>query len=246
MEGLLKLMKERHSSRGNFDPDRPVSKENIRKILEAGSWAPTAHNMQNFEVIIIEDKKLIQAIAGMKAPVSLKFIRENYKQLSFSDEELRKKKTGISGIMFPPAWRKHYIQMKRGTENGRDIFMQKELLSTPVLGIVLYDPFRRAPASPGDFLGIVSLGCVMENMWLMANSIGIDFHVVSSLSNGSVKRAIKKLLHIPDRLVIAYSFRLGYAVDPAGYLRVRRDVKDFMHHNGYSKKIPPEEALREV
>ncbi len=114
MEGLLKLMKERHSSRGNFDPDRPVSKENIRKILEAGSWAPTAHNMQNFEVIIVDDKKLIQTIAGMKAPVSLKFIRENYKQLSFSDEELRKKKTGISGIMFPPAWRKHYIRNGRG------------------------------------------------------------------------------------------------------------------------------------
>jgi nitroreductase len=235
MKGLLKLMKERHSSRGHFDPDRPVSKENIRKILEAGSWAPTAHNMQNFEVIIIDDKKLIHSIAGMKVPVSLKFIRENYKQLSFSDEELRKKKTGISGIMFPPAWRKHYIRMNGVAENDRNLFMQEELLSTPVMGIVLYDPFRRAPASSGDFLGIVSLGCVMENIWLMANSIGIDFQVVSSLSNGSVKRAIKKLLHIPDRLVIAYSFRLGYAVDPTGYLRVRRDLKDFMHHNGYSK-----------
>ena len=57
---LLKLMKERHSCRVFFDPDRPVAKENIGKILEAGSWAPTAHNMQNFEVIIIDEKKLIQ------------------------------------------------------------------------------------------------------------------------------------------------------------------------------------------
>ena len=236
MKDLLKLMKERHSSRVFFSPDRPVSMENIGKILEAGSWAPTAHNMQNFEVIIIDDKKLIQIIAGMKAPVSLKFIRENYKQLSFSDEELMTKKTGILGNQFPPAWRKPHIRKEEVTETERDLFMEDELLSTPVLGIVLYDPFRRAPASSGDFLGIVSLGCVMENMWLMANSLGIDFHVVSSLSNGSVKRAIKKLLHIPDRLVIAYSFRLGYATDHTVYLRVRRDVKDFMHHNGYAKK----------
>ena len=236
MKDLLKLMKERHSSRVFFDPNRPVSKENIGKILEAGSWAPTAHNMQNFEVIIVDDKKLIQTIAGMKAPVSLKFIRENYKQLSFSDEELMTKKTGILGNQFPAAWRKPHIRKEEITEMERDLFMEDELLSTPVLGIVLYDPFRRAPASSGDFLGIVSLGCVMENMWLMANSLGIDFHIVSSLSNGSVKRAIKKLLHIPDRLVIAYSFRLGYAADHTEYLRVRRDVKDFMHHNGYSKK----------
>ena len=238
MKDLLRLIKERHSSRVSFDPDRPVSKENIGKILEAGSWAPTAHNMQNFEVIMVDDRKLIQIIAGMKAPISLKFIRENYKQLSFSDEELKKKKTGISGAMFPSAWRKPNIRKEEAEETGRDLFMQEELLSTPALGIVLYDPFRRAPASPGDFLGIVSLGCVMENMWLMANSIGIDFHIVSSLSIGSVKRAIKKLLHIPDRLVIAYSFRLGYAVDRRAHLRVRRDVKDFVHHNGYSKKTP--------
>jgi len=236
MEDLLKLMKERHSSRVFFDPDRPVAKEHIAKILEAGTWAPTAHNMQNFEVIIIDDKKLIRTIAAMKAPVSLKFIRENYKQLSFSDEELQKKKTSISGAIFPAAWRKHQIMKDEIEDNSRDLFMQAELLSTPVLGIVLYDPFRRAPASPGDFLGIMSLGCVMENLWLMANSLGIDFHIVSSLSNGSVKRGIKKLLHIPDRLVIAYSFRLGYAIERTDYLRVRRDVTDFIHHNGYSRK----------
>jgi len=236
MEDLLKLMKERHSSRVFFDPDRPVAKEHIAKILEAGSWAPTAHNMQNFEIIIVDDKKLIRAIAGMRAPVSLKFIRENYQQLSFSDEELMQKKTGISGTMFPPAWRKHHNGKDNIEDDGRDLFIQAEILSTPVIGIVLYDPFRRAPGSPGDFLGIISLGCVMENLWLMANSLGIDFHIVSSLSNGAVKRGIKKLLHIPDRLVIAYSFRLGYAIEHPDYLRVRRDVTDFIHHNGYSRK----------
>jgi nitroreductase len=233
MKDLLRLMKERHSSRVFFDPDRPISKDDIGKILEAGSWAPTAHNMQNFEVILVDDKKLIRTIACMKAPVSLKFIQENYKQLSFSDEELKKKKTGILGNMFPEAWRKPYIRKEEITGTGRDLLMQQEILSTPVLGIVLYDPFKRAPASSGDFLGIVSLGCVMENMWLMANSLGIDFHIVSSLSNGSVKRKIKKLLNIPDSMVIAYSFRLGYAVNSTRYLRVRRDVQDFMHHNGY-------------
>ena len=236
MKDLLQLMKERHSSRVFFDPNHLIARWDLLTILEAGRWAPTAHNMQNFEVIIVDDKKLIQQIADLKAPVSLTFIRENYKQMAFSEEELKKKKTGVLGLMFPPAWRKPEVKKADIKTVDRDLFMQQELNSTPVLGIVLYDPSRRAPASEGDFLGIISLGCVMENMWLMANSLGIDFHIVSSLSNGSLGKRIKKLLDIPEPLVIAYSFRLGYAVKKYKYLRVRREVQLFMHHNGYMKK----------
>lgn len=236
MENLMKLIKERHSSRVMFDPKRPIKKQDLHQILEAGSWAPTAHNMQNFEVIIVDDKKIMNKIAAVKAPTSLTFVRENYKQLSFSVEELRKKKTGILGTMFPEAWRKPNIKPSDLKEDDRDSFMAQELSSTPLLGIVLYDPSRRAPASEGDFLGIISLGCVMENMWLMANSLGIDFHIVSSLSNGPFEKEIKKLLNIPKGLVIAYSFRLGYATQAFKYLKVRRDVEDFTHVNKYVKK----------
>ena len=66
MKDLLTLMKERQSSPLIFNPDLPITKEKIEKILEAGSWAPTAHNMQNFEVVILDDKKLIRQIAEMR------------------------------------------------------------------------------------------------------------------------------------------------------------------------------------
>ena len=240
MKDLLRLMKERHSSRVFFDPNHLVLKEDLLTILEAGRWAPTAHNMQNFEVVIVDNKVLIHRIANIKVPVSLTFIRENYKQMSFSEEELRKKKTGVLGQMFPPAWRKPDVKKSEILSEDRDLFMQQELNSTPVLGIVLYDPAKRAPASEGDFLGIVSLGCVMENMWLMANALGLDFHIVSSLSNRTFSKKIKKLLDIPENLVIAYSFRLGYAVKKYKYLRVRRDIQHIMHHNGYVKNASSE------
>lgn len=236
MQDLLTLIKNRHSSRISFAPERMVSKDDLHKILEAGSWAPTAHNMQNFEVVIVNDKKLIESIASVKAPTSLTFVKENYKQLSFSEEELMAKKTGVLGIMFPSAWRKPDVKESDITNADRDSFMREELNTTPVLGIILYNPARRAPASEGDFLGIISLGCVMENMWLMANALGIDFHIVSSLSNGPYEKEIKKLLKIPTKLMIAYSFRLGYAVKPVQYLRVRRGVDDFTHLNKYGEK----------
>jgi nitroreductase len=236
MEDFLSLIKKRKSSRVLFDPDKPVKKEDLRKILEAGSWAPTAHNMQNFEIVIVTDRSLINTISSIKAPISLTFVRENYRQLSFSEEELKKKKTGVLGTMFPLAWQKPNIKKSDITEADRNTFMEEELNSTPVLGIVLYDPTRRAPDSKGDFLGIVSLGCVMENMWLMASALGMHFHIVSSLSSKAMEKEIKKLLHIPKPLVIAYSFRLGFAKHDHQYLRVRREVEDFAYQNIYGSK----------
>jgi nitroreductase len=115
--------------------------------------------------------------------------------------------------------------------------MQRPFPKCPVLLVIVYDPGKRAPASEGDFLGIISLGCVMENMWLMANSLGISFHIVSSLSSGVVGKQVKNILRIPENLQIAFSCRLGYAVSaPEKYLRVRRDIKDFISHNKFGSK----------
>ena len=109
------------------------------------------------------------------------------------------------------------------------------ILVADCVPIVLYDPARRAPASEGDFLGIISLGCMMENMWLTAFSMGVGFHIVSSISAGPVEKEIKKLLEIPKHLNIAFSVRLGYPTGPVKYLRVRRDIEDFVHYNGFEK-----------
>jgi nitroreductase len=231
MRELLNTIRKRQSARIPFDSERPVVKKDLGQILEAGRWAPTAHNMQNFEIIIIDDKKVLSALEGVKSTVSETFIQENYQQLSFSEEELLQKKVGILGTVFPKTWRTPGYKPNKDTDSRRPIQI------SPVLLVVVYDPDRRAPASEGDFLGIVSLGCVMENMWLMANSLGISFHVVSAIGTDPVEKEIKSILNIPDHLKIPFAFRLGYpASPPAKYMRVRRDIKDFVHHNRFGTR----------
>ncbi len=236
MESLLKLIRQRQSARTIFDSKKRISKTNLDKILEAGSWAPTAHNMQNFEVLIVDDKKKLEAIANLKNPISLTFIKENYQQMSFSKEELKKKGRGVLGAMFPPAWRKPDVKAEDLVGEDHNSFMSEEIKSSSALAIVLYDSTKRAPASEGDFLGAISLGCVMENMWLMANSLGIDFHILSALSEGTIAKEIRTMFNIPEHLKIAYSFRLGYSIAPVKYLRVRRKISAFKHMNGYDTK----------
>jgi nitroreductase len=227
---VLELIKERRSSRVPFDPGRPIAKADLDKILEAGSWAPTAHNMQNFEIVIVDDGKVLKKISKIKGQISMTFIKENYTQLSFSKEELLKKKTGIMGNMFPRSWVTPGAKIDKNSDT-------RPMFSSPLLSVVLYDPAKRAPASGGDFLGIMSLGCVMENMWIMASALGLSFHVVSSLGSGSMEKEVKRILGIPKRLRIAFTFRLGYpAAKPETYLRVRRDIQDFTHHNRYRRR----------
>jgi nitroreductase len=233
MGDILTLIQKRQSSRTLFDPKKKIPKKDIQKILEAARWAPTAHNMQNYEVMVVDDKKLLNKISELHNPISLTFVRENYQQLSFSEAELRRKKVGVLGTMFPPSWRKPNASAKEIRSEERGSFQARQIGSSSALCVMLYDPKRRAPASEHDFLGAISLGCVMENMWLMAESLGIGFHIISALSEGAVEKKIKQILHVPNRFHIAISFRLGYPVAPRKYLRVRRDTKKFTHHNAY-------------
>jgi len=105
MRDIFEIIRSRHSSRVPFDPRRRIQDLDLRLILEAARWAPTAHNMQNFEVFVIDDEAILAAIAAFRVPPSEIFLRENYDQLSFSEEELRRRKTGLLATLFPAAWR---------------------------------------------------------------------------------------------------------------------------------------------
>ena len=230
MSDILKLIQERLSARGPYDPKRPVSKQDLEQILEAGRWAPTAHNMQNFEFVVVDDAKILGALAELKNPISLEFIRENYQQLSFTEEEFKRKKVGVLANRFPAAWTNPKASLAELEATART------LPTSPVMLFMLYDPSRRAPASEGDFLGIISLGNATQNMWLMASSLGIGFHIVSSFGDGPLEKEAKRILGIPDSLRIVYAIRLGYPVSDSGYLRVRREVDEFTHHNKFGNK----------
>ena len=237
MSEILKIVQDRHSSRIPFDRENPPSKEDIIRILEAARWAPTAHNMQNFEIIVVDDKKQLAELGNIKSQISEDFLRENYQQLSFSEKELLQKKVGILGAMFPPSWRTpgDWGKVARESEPAS---LDQTIKGSPVLMIVIYDPRKRAPASVGDVLGFISLGCVMENMWLMAERQGISLQIMSVFGGDEVESEVKKILEIPEHLKIAYAIRLGYPISkPSKSLRVRRDIAGFAHHNRFGNRV---------
>jgi len=231
VQNLLQLIKERKSSRGPFDEHRPIDPAIIHDILEAATWAPTAHNMQNFEIVVVDDKSVLEELSELESTVSTTFVQENYRQLSFSEDELKRKKTGILANQFPPAWLTEEAQQGKFPPSISKL--GEQVRRGPVLLLILYDPNRRAPASEGDFLGVMSLGFMLENMWLTATEHDVGFHIVSAFGNEPLSGEVKKLLNIPHALNVTLGIRLGYPVGDDHRLRVRRDLDGFVSFNRY-------------
>ncbi|WP_461479916.1 nitroreductase family protein [Mycobacterium sp. HUMS_1102779] len=84
---------------------------------------------------------------------------------------------------------------------------------------------------------MMSLGCVLQNMWLMANSSGLGFQALSASSVPAVEQEVKTLLAVPDRMKVVYAVRPGHPVAAVPYLRVRREVAEFAHRNGFGRGL---------
>lgn len=229
---LLQLIERRQSSRGPFDPHRRIPIEHLRQILTAGRWAPTAHNMQNFQIVVVDDRDVLEALSNVQTETSLAFVQETHAQLSFSEDELKQKRVGILASSFPPSWWTPGVSVRFDESHAHSI-LGAPIKSSAALMVIVYDPRTRAPASEGDVLGMMSLGCVMENMWLAAQALGIGFQVQSAFSSRAVEAEVKRILAIPEPLRIGFAARLGYPQGPARYVRVRRDVGEFAHDNGF-------------
>jgi nitroreductase len=237
MREMLEIIQTRHSTREPFDPSRPIAKGQLQQILEAARWAPTPNNMQNFEVLIVDDPDRLKAIGAIPAEMSEAFLRENYSQLSFSDDELLIKKTGMLARTFPPAWTDPEAWSPGSDYTSQLSFLEKFTQPAPLLLVVLYDGTKRAPGSEGDFVGHLSLGCVLENMWLTSESLGIGLQVLTVFTNSPVEKQLKRLLGVPEPMKIAFACRLGYPTDASSKEpHVRRNIEDFVHHNQFGRK----------
>jgi nitroreductase len=234
MRDLFDIMWQRHSCRAPFDPDRGIQEHDMERILDAARWSPTAHNMQNFEIIVLDDKQRLAEITAIHLPPSETFQVDESPQMSFSEAELLQRKTGLLAGMFPASWQEPDVEQEAGP-GARHTYLGRTIFACAALLVVVYN--RRKRQSEGDTLGIMSLGCVMQNLWLMAESLGISMQILSKLSEHEVANRVRDILAIPERLNIAFGVRLGYPIMASeSHFRVRRRIQDFTHRNRYTQR----------
>ncbi len=229
-------MWQRHTCRAAYNPAMTIREQDLQRILDAARWAPTAHNLQNFEIIVVDDKQRLEAIGAVEMPPADTFVRETYHALSMSDAELLRRRTGLLASMLPESWQEPEA-VRDDASAPPHTFVGRSIQQCPTLLIVVHDA-RSAAATPLRAAeNLMSLGCVMQNMWLMTEGLGISMQVLSGLGESIDENRVRTLLEIPQHLTIAFAVRLGYPIDDSeSYLRMRRKIQDFTHRNRYGAR----------
>jgi nitroreductase len=242
---LLDIMWQRHTSRTAFNPSMEIREQDLQRILDAARWAPTVHNRQNFEIIVVDDQQRLSAISAIQMAPMETFIREAHHQLSLSEAEALRRKTGLLASMLPESWHEAEA-VQADSAAAHHTFVGRTIQRCPVLLVVIYDSRLATSASEEVALDLMSLGCVMQNMWLMTESLGISMQVLSGLGATAVEGQVQSILDIPHHFEIAFAARLGYPVTHSeSYMRVRRRIQDFTHRNRYGL-LPITEAPHTV
>jgi len=61
---FFEVVKKRQSYRGGFE-SKPIPREDLKKIVQAGLDAPSGKNAQTTQFVIVDDAKLVRTIAAM-------------------------------------------------------------------------------------------------------------------------------------------------------------------------------------
>jgi nitroreductase len=103
-----------------------------------------------------------------------------------------------------------------------------------MLIIALFDPTMIALAPESGRLEMISLGCVLENMWLTAHVHHLDVQVLSALGADGTEAEVKRTLAIPEPWRIAFALRVGHALSVPALRHDRRDPAAIVGRNRFA------------
>ena len=223
---LFEAIRKRHTTNGAF-ADRPVDPDHKRALLELAARAPSHFNSQPWRFVVVEDPERRKALARV-AGESMRDLMEDgrfflqYRQFfRLTPEEAAATKDGIHidnipGVLRPFA---KYVFSERGVAMMRTFRVpsvlgndaRKLVESSPMLlGLAL----SREVYKPGELTGLytlISLGAVVQTLWLTATSLGMGMQFVSTPQEIPENWAlISTMLGVPETFELMLLLRLGY------------------------------------
>ena len=200
-EQVLTLLKTRRSIRAFRD--KPLAKDTIERIIDGARFAPSGHNSQSTEFLVVQDSAVLNKVSAMVIEY-LKFEIKRFANPLFrtialaADRDLAE-----SGLLEIPGF-KRMVQM---FESGDDPILN----GAPVL---LAFHARRT-----DGFGDVNAQLALQNASLVAHALGIGhFYTGWVLSPGRApmarawNRRMPNLLGIPSDNNLYGALALGYPI----------------------------------
>jgi nitroreductase len=175
--------------------DKPVPETLIRRVLEAGRFAPSAGNCQPWKFIVVTDRALMnkidEAIVNVLGPLY---------HMYMDDEQVKNLALSFEANPNPAGWDPRVVMGGYGSLFRGDL---PPLLNAPALIIILGD--QRAISGPD-----INLGICGQNMNLVANSLGIRACWVGFIQALNMVPSFTEKFGVRPPWVIRTSLVLGY------------------------------------
>ena len=203
-----------------FYSKRPVPEYLVRRILEAGRFAPSAGNAQPWKFIVIQDQKMISEMTDD----IVKFCRRAMRLFDYVTPGRERLE-----------WLAKLVQRIRNNDFHPIPFGAMRLIATGQLGVwhgastvivILTD--RRSPGHPDLDVGIAG-----QNMVLAAHSLGLATCWVSFITPLAFMYKWRKKLGIRYPYKLATSIAIGFARgSPDGYVHRETKAIDWFSQEG--------------
>jgi len=234
--------------------DRRLEDGDLHTIIDAARWAPSGHNSQPWEFLVVDERDTIGEIAAIATRNFDEFIahgahlmtwaRNFHHWLRWSREELEARGDGIYFQRWTQQeWDElagltdeHAIRERMASMFGSKGESATHIRTAPCLIFTLLNTSRKVPDYSDELLALTSAGAAMQNIRLAAYELGIAVHEQSLLYDlPETRKAIGKLLGVPDHVRIVGGMRAGYRAGTArsSFTNVRRPVSALLHRNRF-------------
>lgn len=226
--------------------NRKIEEPHLLQLLDAARWAPSGHNSQPWEFMVVDAPSTIEKIAVIASEAMDAFLASSdelrtwverwCRWLRWSEDELNATGDGIfARKMSESAWRELQALASDEDIRSRLIAMfgsqgrpSKLITTAPCIIFTLVNKKRPIPDYSNDMMALTSAGAAMQNLRLAAHELGLAAHEQSPLYDlPETREAIGRMLLVPDHYHIVGAMRLGYPTQSSTSLQThtRRPVK---------------------
>ncbi len=191
----MQLLRERRSVR-NYK-DKPLSRETIQKIIEAGKYAPTGSNSQRVHYTVITSSETIKAISEEVSRYNSKFFKQLQNKAFASMMKLFLGKNKLNELLLYSPGILHAAEVM---EQGKGDPM---LHNAPALLIAHAEKWDGSPA--------FNCAIALYHCSLMAHTMGIGVCFNGWIENTvNINKKLRKMIGIPNDNKCFGAMTLGY------------------------------------
>jgi nitroreductase len=201
-----------------FKPD-PVPREALLRVLDAARFAPSGGNRQGWRVLVVEDPERRRALRDLYLPHWRAYLEQ----------------TGAAAMLAEPAG--FDTARVRGVQRADDYAQHLDQLPLHlVVGVRLQDlAVTDARLSRQSIVGGASVYPFVQNLLLGLRAEGLGAALTTLLVPAEAE--VKRLLEIPEEIVLAAHIGVGYRADPWPTRLARRPVEEFAFAERYGDPL---------